>query len=397
MPAPWLAGVCSGLSVHSGYSVVLLRWAFSLTGFMGVGALLYVWLWLTVPADTQQSTSDAARLKRNLNPVGSVGGADGQDQTKSTTRGQLLIAGIAFLLAALVVILSGRWDYSLFQVLLPVAAIILGLILVWTQAPNLSQWRQPRVVSMVGLGTVLVVAGAIFLVARNDPLPVLLRGMLVGLVVVIGIAVALLPLWMRTIQDIRDANAAEARETERADIAAHLHDSVLQTLTLIRASADNPTRVKSLALRQERELRAWLYTGRDEPAESVASALREIITNAETTHGIETQLVTVGDTTPGPSEQAAIAACGEALTNAMRHGSPPISIYMETRPDKLDLYVKDAGDGFDPTQIPADRHGVRDSIIGRTNRVGGTVEYRTLHPGTEVHISVPLSTQEEHQ
>lgn len=393
MPAPWLAGVCSGLSVHSGYSVRAIRWLFVLTGLLGAGALLYLWLWLTVPAD-HASSSDAGRLQRNLSPVSGVGAAD---QTKATTRGQFVIAGIAFLVAALVVALVGLWNPAATPVLLPLAAVILGLILVWTQVPSLTSWRTPRVASMVGAGVCLVVVGAIFLVARNDPLPVLLRGMMVGLVVLIGIAVALLPLWFRLIQNVREANASKARETERADIAAHLHDSVLQTLTLIRASADDPKRVRALALRQERELRSWLYTGHDTPADSAAGALREIVTAAETTHGIEAEMVAVGDTVAGPGELAAIAAAGEALTNAMRHGAPPIAVYLEVRGDYLDLFVKDAGPGFDIDQVPTDRHGVRDSIIGRTQRAGGKVKYRDLRPGTEVHISVPLTPKENNQ
>ena len=177
-------------------------------------------------------------------------------------------------------------------------------------------------------------------------------------------------------------------------MAAHLHDSVLQTLTLIRNNADNPTSVRALALGQERELRSWLYTGREEAADSLAEALREAVSALETTFGVEVGVVTVSDTRPGPGELAMVAAASEAVSNAIRHAKPPLSVYLEVGPGGSDIYVKDCGDGFDLSQIPEDRHGVRNSIIGRMERAGGKALIRHLPSGTEVHLSMPPATLE---
>ena len=177
-------------------------------------------------------------------------------------------------------------------------------------------------------------------------------------------------------------------------MAAHLHDSVLQTLTLIRNNADNPSSVRALALGQERELRSWLYTGREEAADSLAEALREAISALETTFGVEVGVVTVSDIRPGPGELAMVAAASEAVSNAIRHARPPVSVYMEVGPRCSEIFVKDCGDGFDISAIPEDRHGVRNSIFGRMERAGGTAQIRHLASGTEVHLSVPVDTLE---
>ena len=140
--------------------------------------------------------------------------------------------------------------------------------------------------------------------------------------------------------------------------------------------------MRALALGQERELRSWLYTGREEAADSLAEALREAISTLETTFGVEVGVVTVSDMRPGPGELAMVAAASEAVSNAIRHARPPVSVYMEV------------GDGFDISAIPEDRHGVRNSIFGRMERAGGKAQIRHLASGTEVHLSMPVDTLE---
>ncbi len=161
------------------------------------------------------------------------------------------------------------------------------------------------------------------------------------------------------------------REAERADIAAHLHDSVLQALTLIRASAEDPARVRAIALTEERELRAWLYTGHAQAADSLDAAVTEAVVGVESRYGVPISVVVVGDMRPGPGELALVAALAEACQNAVRHGAPPVSVYVEVRPRAVEAFIKDNGEGFDPATIAADRHGVRDSIVGRMRRAGG--------------------------
>ena len=194
-------------------------------------------------------------------------------------------------------------------------------------------------------------------------------------------------MWLRTTKDLSQAQAQRVRESERADIAAHLHDSVLQALTLIRASAEDPARVRAIALTEERELRAWLYTGHAQAADSLDAAVTEAVVGVESRYGVPISVVVVGDMRPGPGELALVAALAEAV----RHGAPPVSVYVEVRPQAVEAFIKDSGEGFDPASIAADRHGVRDSIVGRMRRTGGNATIRRLARGTEVALSVPRS------
>ena len=195
--------------------------------------------------------------------------------------------------------------------------------------------------------------------------------------------------WLRTNRALADTRAAEIREAERADIAAHLHDSVLQTLTLIRKRADEPEAVARLARSQERELRAWLYTDRPEPGTSVADAFADLVGEIEDRHGVAVDVVCVGDRVPDRDTEVIVAATREALSNAVRHGTPPVSLYVEASAQRLEVFVRDRGPGFDTKTIAEDRHGVRESIIARMERHGGSARVRRMEPGTEVALSLP--------
>ena len=111
----------------------------------------------------------------------------------------------------------------------------------------------------------------------------------------------------------------------------------------------------------------------------------------ESRYGVPISVVVVGDMRPGPGELALVAALAEACQNAVRHGAPPVSVYVEVRPQAVEAFIKDSGEGFDPASIAADRHGVRDSIVGRMRRAGGNATIRRLARGTEVALSVPRS------
>lgn len=390
MSAPILAGVCSGLAVHLGTPVKRVRLAF-LLGLLAFGssALLYLWLWATVPAE---SPSDVTRPAGKGGRIRAALSRRGPDRGAQTAASQLVLAGGATLLVVALVLagqLLWHWDWT---IVLPIVAIVGGLAVTWTAVPNRTQWPTPRLVATIALGLLLVVAGALVLLSRHYKLGALLAGAAAGAIVVVAATVALIPLAVSLFSDLSASRLREVRETERADIAAHLHDSVLQTLTLIRGAAADPVRVRALALTQERELRAWLYTGHEDPGGSTAALLRARVAEAEATYGVEVSFVAVGDTTPGPGELAACAAAAEAITNALRHGAPPIAVYMEARPDCVEIFVKDSGAGFDVDAIPEDRHGVRDSIQGRMVRVGGSANIRTNpQTGTEVHLQVPVS------
>ncbi|HQK61204.1 MAG TPA: ATP-binding protein, partial [Dermatophilaceae bacterium] len=179
------------------------------------------------------------------------------------------------------------------------------------------------------------------------------------------------------------------RATERADIAAHLHDSVLQTLALIQRRADDPTVVAGLARRQERELRAWLYGGESRESNSLAAAVAAEIHEVEDEHGVPVEIVVTGDRTMEEAGDALVKATREAVLNAVRHGRPPVSVFMEVGPSGVEVFVRDHGDGFEMSDIGDDRLGVRESIIGRMKRAEGTARIRRLENGTEVSLTLP--------
>ena len=272
-----------------------------------------------------------------------------------------------------------------------IVSIMSGIALVWSQSRNVSSWRSLRFIGAVFGGIVLLSLGVVMVASRDNPPIILLRGGLIGAALVAGVLFALVPMWLRTTKDLSQAQAQRVREAERADIAAHLHDSVLQALTLIRASAEDPARVRAIALTEERELRAWLYTGHAQAADSLESAVTEAVVGVESRYGVPISVVVVGDMCPGPGELALVAALAEACQNAVRHGAPPVSVYVEVRPRAIEAFIKDNGEGFDPATIAADRHGVRDSIVGRMRRAGGSATVRRLARGTEIALSVPRS------
>ena len=226
--------------------------------------------------------------------------------------------------------------------------------------------------------------------ASDIPPRAMLTGGLTGGALVLGIATILAPFWLRTSRDLAATRAAEARAAERADIAAHLHDSVLQTLTLIRKRASEPETVARLARSQERELRAWLYTDRPEAGTSVADAFRDLAGEIEDLHGVPVDVVCVGDRAPDRATEVIVAASREALSNAVRHGEPPVSLYVEASAGLIEAFIRDHGPGFDPETAPPDRHGVRESIIARMERYGGSARIRRLDNGTEVRLALPI-------
>ncbi|QWW20599.1 PspC domain-containing protein [Schaalia sp. 19OD2882] len=383
MATPWAAGVCAGLARHLGVSATWIRGAFVVTGLaLGISVLLYLWLWIMVPADRyEERRAEAGLLGAGLRTRDS-------ERERITERNRLLTAGVAALVLAALLFALLRLSAGNQRDILSAVLLVFGILLVWSQAGRALDMKSPDFVASVAAGLISVLGGLALLVFGGDPADALLRGGVVGGVLIGGMMVAVMPLWLRASRERNASRVQQVRDAERAEIAAHLHDSVLQTLTLIRAGAEEPSRVRALALAQERELRAWLYTGRHEAATSLAQALREALDQVESTHGVPVELVTVGDVEPGPAELALVAATAEAAKNAVRHGAPPVTVYVEARHGAVDAYVKDRGPGFDIATIPEDRHGVRGSIIGRMGRAGGCATIRRLDPGTEVHLSL---------
>jgi signal transduction histidine kinase len=215
---------------------------------------------------------------------------------------------------------------------------------------------------------------------------------LAALVVAIALGLISAPFWWGMAQRLGAERMARARSQERAEVAAHLHDSVLQTLALMQKRAGEPDEVAKLARRQERELRTWLASGEPpRPAERLADALRAAAEDVEETHGAPVDAIVVGDAPLDERSKALVAAAREALTNAAKFASDagPVHLYAEIENGSARVFIDDRGPGFDPNAVPDDRRGVRESIIGRMQRHGGRVEIRSgPGEGTEVELSL---------
>jgi signal transduction histidine kinase len=213
------------------------------------------------------------------------------------------------------------------------------------------------------------------------------------------------PWIVRLVGQLGDERRERIRSEERADMAAHLHDSVLQTLALIQRNTEASSEARSLARRQERELRAWLYDGRhrsdgaagDAPA-TLALALDRITDEVESDHPeVEVDVVLVGDCPLDQGVAALVKAVREAVVNAANHsGEPVVSVYVEVDRGRVEAFVRDRGRGFDPGAVDADRQGIAHSIVGRMARHGGRAEvHSSPGEGTEVTLSVARASAED--
>jgi len=397
-----VAGVALGVAAHLDLPVRTVRLVFVLASLLGgVGVVYYVFLWLTVPAG---DPADAARPA----VLGRLARRQIDRGTPFRLAGPQVLAGVGLLVVAAVLLAMRAGGTRDLSWVLPLLLLVAGLVLAWSEMGFVQRGRtrgQPGgrvqgILRVVG-GLLLAGVGVLLLVTEFtgegiEP-GVLWQATIAAVAVLAGVALVLAPWWLRLVRELGDERAARAREAERADIAAHLHDSVLQTLAIIRARSDEPTEVARMARAQERELREWLYADRPMPGTSVAAALRAVVAEVEDTRttgegeAVAIELVVVGDRPPDDGTEALLAATREALVNAVVHGRPPVSLYLEVGDDAVEVFVRDHGDGFRLDDIPTDRFGVRESILGRVRRRGGTATV-TSRPerGTEWHLVVPV-------
>lgn len=383
-PAALMGGVCAGIATHLGVNVWLVRAIFvGLLFLNGVGALAYALAIALIPAGNPASSQLVAptRLAAQLNQLQSK---DGRDQAATIFSGVVLLA-----LAAILVAWSRGWLES--NAYMPLLIIGCGAALAWSQAEEVMHTpRSMAAIARLAAGLALAVLGVLIWLSDHTDMSGMLIGAFAALVMLSVVALVLAPLWLGVIRQLSQTQAAQARASERADIAAHLHDSVLQTLTLLRAQADDPQRVAALALSQERELRAWLYGDNHPTNENLRSEVESVSREIEQLYGVPVDSVIVGDTPATAKTRVLTSALREALANAVRHGKPPISLYVEVSGQEVEAYVRDHGAGFELEAINPDRHGVRDSIIGRMQRHGGSATIRAREPGTEVCLRLAL-------
>ena len=214
---------------------------------------------------------------------------------------------------------------------------------------------------------------------------------------VLGLFVLFAPWWIRTVRDLTYERRARVRAQDRADMAAHVHDSVMQTLSLIQRAANDPSEVRRLARIQERDLRIWLanpeaFGVSTEPPTSLADSALAIEREVEDNYGVGVDVVVVGDTALSDTVTAVLAAGREATLNAAKwSGAANVSLYIEAEPREISMFIRDQGHGFDPAGVPVDRQGIARSIVERMHRHGGTAVIRSsTQTGTEVELHAPL-------
>ncbi|MCU1569150.1 MAG: histidine kinase [Pseudarthrobacter sp.] len=307
--------------------------------------------------------------------------------------GLLLVAGI--LIAQLLGV-----DVPL-GTLIPAAAVLGGASIAWMQ---LDETRRAGLVdktkadqaggwARLAAGLALVVAGVLVMVSGSGSWEQTWLALLASVAVLGGVLLVLLPWALKFWRDLEAERSGRIRETERAEIAAHLHDSVLQTLALIQRRAANEHDVVRLARAQERELRGWLFADPEKDAGQFSDRIKAIAAEVEDLLGNAVEVVSVGDSEVTEGHEALIQASREAMLNASRHGGGTVSVYLEVSGGHAEVFIKDRGPGFELQRVPEDRLGVRESIIGRMNRHGGTATITSTTDGTEVRLGYPAAAQ----
>lgn len=388
-----MGGVARGLAGHLGLPVLWVRVLFLvLSAFNGIGVLLYALFWFFVPL----GLGGVAEAKEPRDARSWLAG-------KRPDKGQII--ALVALAAGTGVLIDNLNLGAANRAVWPLLVIALGVALVWRQADNarrarwveMSQRKRFWPLARAAAGVFLVVAGVTgFIVVRGNSSH--LGGILqAALAVLVGVALIAGPYLVRMTQDLSAERLMRIRAQERAEVAAHVHDSVLHTLTLIQKHAEDPRQVSRLARAQERELRAWLYrpdgTGRDDEPATVAEAVRAAAAEVEDAHGVPVEVVCVGDCPLDEGLGAQMQAAREAMVNAAKYGGSaagePVQVYAEVESARVFVSVRDHGPGFDLDQVPDDRMGVRESIIGRMQRNGGAARLRPAPGGgTEVELEM---------
>lgn len=395
-----LGGVAAGLAEHLRLPVLWVRVAFMVLAVMGgFGVVFYAGLWMVMP--TRRHFDDRAP---GLAAAERQGRRPGRIR-RLTDLGPLVATGaIALGIAAFLAIATGQG--ALFW---PALLAIAGVAILWRQADEAQRerWldstgRISVVRAVVGLGgaasylrllagvLLLVAAVTVFSLASGDWVAARNVG-LAALLCLVGLGFIVGPWLFRLSSDLSEERAERIRSQERADVAAHLHDSVLQTLALIQKSAQDPATVAKLARSQERDLRTWLFDSTGGDATTLAAELRTLAGEVDDAYGVPVEVVCVGDSPLSEKLRPIVLATREAAVNAARHsGADKVDVYAEVTPEHIEVFVRDRGTGFDPEAVATDRHGLRDSIVGRMERHGGSAEVRSRPGGgTEIRLAQP--------
>jgi signal transduction histidine kinase/phage shock protein PspC (stress-responsive transcriptional regulator) len=388
-----IGGVCAGIARRLGIDPIIPRAAAVViaVGTSGIGVIAYLIGWALLPAAWEEQPPPPPRPRRR--------------------RGSWRIAAGVGLLALSVLLVFRQLDLWLSDALIwPLVLAAFGAALIWnlTRTPpereheppgpdaaaarRARSRRQAGRLSLAGFGAALVLGAGLLFLWANGALDAAGDVALAALVVIVAVALVLAPFWWWLGRSLASERGERIRSQERAEMAAHLHDSVLQTLALVRQRAGSPSDVERLARRQERELRAWLAgNGHPRPDERLADALRAAAEQVEDAYGAAIEVVVVGDAPLDENLEGLVAATREALTNASKFAADggPIRLYAEVDDRQIRVFVDDRGPGFDLERISTDRRGLRESIVGRMERLGGRAEIRSdAGKGTEVSLTI---------
>ncbi|MDT0195088.1 PspC domain-containing protein [Arthrobacter sp. AB6] len=450
----FIAGVCSGLAAHLGLPVNTVRVGMVLASLAGgAGVVFYAWLWIMVPTAYESARRQGRRPASPIAPAVSLkplpagttvdpfkgvpaGGSPGGSPagagmgTPSANAGPGMVAGAGLaaeevpapwfrfremrygkeiLLGAGLLLVAGILSAQLLGVdvplgtIIPAAAVLGGASIAWMQ---LDETRRAGLVdktkanqaggwARLAAGLALVVAGVLVMVSGSGSWEQTWLALLASVAVLGGVVLVLLPWALKFWRDLEAERAGRIRETERAEIAAHLHDSVLQTLALIQRRAANEHDVVRLARAQERELRGWLFGDPGKDSGLLSDRIKAVAGEVEDLLGNAVEVVSVGDTEVTEGHEALIQASREAMLNASRHGGGAVSVYLEATRGRAEVFIKDRGPGFELQDVPEDRLGVRESIIGRMNRHGGSATITSTSEGTQVRLGFPAAQAEK--
>ena len=427
LEARWLGGVASGISRRYGVDVWLVRFAFLVTAAAGgLGVAAYALGWLLIPAGRRRRDLAAAHphgprggrggtghgppageraphlsgarhlvLGRDRlaarpggqrrgadlalvdGPEAKAAAADGSDGTSGRPLGSGRVARARGRCGA-------RRDAAAARLALPegLADTLRGL--------SAHEGRRTAAsISRTSIGVALVLAAGVVFLQTTGALSAARDVLLSVLVAVVVLGVIFAPWIVRLVRSLTTERTQRIRSQERAEVAAHLHDSVLQTLAMVQRRAGDPQEVAAIARRQERDLRAWL-AGRPAPGQSatLAPALEAVAAEVEERYSVPVEVVVVGDRDLDAGTEAVVAAAREAMTNAAKFGGrSTVDVYAETADGRTQVFVRDRGPGFDPSDLPGDRRGVRESIVGRMERHGGRATITSAAgAGTEVEL-----------
>ncbi|MGL5859238.1 MAG: ATP-binding protein [Angustibacter sp.] len=402
-----IGGVAVGVAEHLDVSSLLVRIGFAvLTAVGGFGMVVYLVLWILVPAGVASRPDRTGETAPAALATTRAGRGHLRGPVRRIRDGDVgqLVAAVAVGLG-LLLLFGGPPRGVPRQLWWPMLIAVAGVALLWWQADAAERARwlgdPSEGVGQAGrrwlsaarvCGGALLMVTALFAYAAGQGSPSgLVELVFFTVVVVVGLVLVAGPFVLRLLRQLDAERHQRQLQQQQADVAAHLHDSVLQTLALIQRQADDPRMVTALARAQERDLRTWLFAPSSSRQGTLHTALDEVAAEVERMHGVPVEVVVVGDRSLDDRGHALVRAAREAVANAARHsGAATVDVYAESGPEGLEVFVRDRGCGFDQSAVPLDRMGLAGSIVGRMKRHGGTARVRSAPgAGTEVALHLP--------